>query len=188
MLTEEIIKGLLENDQNVIRYIYKNYFKVVNGFVISNRGSEQDAWDVFQESLILVFEKLRQDPTCIRSSFHGYLYGVCKYRWIKRLNEMVRDHEQSEIDLNDDYYPQLEFLQIMNDIETLAVKESRERIFQEGYLSLKQDCRRLIDLVINGCTIEEITDYMNFTSVKYAFRKRQKCKERLMEYIKTRIN
>jgi hypothetical protein len=76
----------------------------------------------------------------------------------------------------------------MNDIETLAVKESRERIFQEGYLSLKQDCRRLIDLVINGCTIEEITDYMNFTSVKYAFRKRQKCKERLMEYIKTRIN
>lgn len=188
MLTEEIIRGLLENDQKVIRFIYKNYFKVVNGFVTKNRGSEQDAWDVFQESLILLFEKLRQDPTCIRTSFHGYLYGVCKYRWIKRLNELMKDSVQHEIDLDDDYFPRIEFEQVMNDIETLAVKESRERIFQEGYLTLKQDCRRLIDLVINGCTIEEITDFMNFTSVKYAFRKRQQCKERLMDYIKTRVN
>ncbi len=188
MLTEEIIKGLLENDQKVIRFIYKNYFKVVNGFVTKNRGSEQDAWDVFQESLVLLFEKLRQDPTCIRTSFQGYLYGVCKYRWIKRLNELKKDGEQPQIDLNDDYFPRIEFDQVMNDIEALAVKENRERIFQEGYLILKQDCKRMIDLVINGCTIEEITDYMNFTSIKYAFRKRQQCKEQLMEYIKTRIN
>jgi len=188
MLTEDLIKGLLENDQKVVRYIYKNYFKMVNGFVIKNRGSEQDAWDIFQESLIIVFEKLRQDPDCIHSSFQGYLYGVCKYGWIRRLSEKLESEELQEIDLSDDYLPRYEFDQIMNDIETLADKERRDRIFQESYIQLKPDCRRVVDLMVNGCTIEEVAEYMNFTSIKYAFRKRQQCKERLMEYIKNRIN
>ncbi len=161
---------------------------MVNGFVIKNRGTEQDAWDVFQESLIIVFEKLRQDPSVIHTSFQGYFYGVCKYSWIRRLSEKLASEELEEIDLNDDFLPRYEFDHVMNDLEALATKESRDRIFQESYIQLKPDCRRLIDLVVNGCTIEEVAEYMNFTSVKYAFRKRQQCKERLMEFIKNRVN
>lgn len=186
MVTEQIVKGLLENDQKVIRYIYKNYFAAVEKFVTTNRGSKEDTWDIFQESLIIVFEKLRVNSSCISKTFPGYLYGVCKYQWIRRIRENMQD--QTEVEVDDWLMPKLEYDQIMSEVESIAVKEKRDRIFQEAYVSLKKDCQRLIDLVINGCNIEEITDYMDFSSVKYAFRKRQKCRERLMKQVEIRIN
>ncbi|MDP2671956.1 MAG: hypothetical protein Q8O68_00410 [Candidatus Daviesbacteria bacterium] len=186
MVTKEMVKGLLENDQRVIKYIYKKYFKSVEKFVTTNRGTKEDAWDIFQESMIIVFEKLRQNSNAVTTSFGAYLYSVCKYQWIRKLNESQMG--SFEVGEGEWMIPELEFDLIMQDTEMLAYREKRDRIFQEAYISLSIGCRQLIDLVVNGCDIEEIKEYLDFTSLKYAFRKRQKCKERLMKHINMRIN
>ena len=182
MLTDQIVKGLLENDYHVIKFIYKSYFKAVKNFVTNHGGSNRDASDIFQESILVVFEKLRQDPAYIQKNFSSYLIGVSKYMW----KQHQRDLEKGvhTIRLNQEVLtPGLEFEQISEDIEALALKEKRDRVFQEAYISLKSDCRKIIDLVVNGCTIEEITDFMDYTSVSNAYRKTQYCKEKLMAYI-----
>ena len=183
MLTDQIVKGLLENDYHVIKFIYKSYFKAVKNFVTNHGGSNRDASDIFQESILVVFEKLRQDPAYIQKNFPSYLFGVSKYLW----KQQRRDLEKAvhTINLNEEVQPGLEFAQIPRDIEieTLAMKEKRDRVFQEAYISLKPDCRKIIDLVINGCTVEEIADFMDYTTVSNAYRKRQYCKEKLMAYI-----
>lgn len=187
MRTENIIKGLLDNNKKVINYIYNNYFKVIHAYIINNKGTHEDAWDIFQESLMIAFEKLRLDPDCIHSSFPGYLYGICKYRWIRKLNEKNMNEEDISLLLNDNYFPKFEFDRVNNDIESLSAKEHQDRVFQEAYINLKIDCQQIIDMVINGCTIEDIAEFMKYTSVKYTFRKRQQCKERLIDYIKTEL-
>ncbi len=187
MRVEKIINGLLENDNKVLRHIYENYFKSIEGFVIANRGTTEDAWDVFQEGLIILLQKLRADKDAVEVSFKGYLYGTCRYIWVYKLHRIIKRGDVA-LDLSDDYLPKYEFDQVLNDMEVLANKETRERIFQEAYLNLKTDCRTIIELIINGCEIKEIKDYMQFTSIKYVYRKRQFCREKLLEKIKLELS
>ena len=60
---EEILAGLRKRDNRILQYIYKNSFTPVKQLVLHNAGSENDAEDIFQEALIVIFKKLRESPT-----------------------------------------------------------------------------------------------------------------------------
>ena len=186
MRTETIIEGLLKSDRKVLGYIYKTNFRMIESFVVANLGTTEDAWDVFQEAMVVLLQKLREDAHIVHSSFSGYLFGIAKYIWYRRMRQLYNE-DGLGVELDEDILPKHEYVQIVNDVEVLASREERERVFQEAYISLKIDCRRIIEMIINGCDIKEITEYMNYASVKYAFRRRQQCRERLLERIKSEL-
>jgi len=186
MRTEKIIKGVLESDRKVLGYVYKKNFRMIESFVVANLGTTEDAWDIFQEAMIILLQKLRENPEVIHSSFSGYLYGIGKYIWFSRMRQMYNE-DGLGVEWDEDFLAKHEYVQIVNEIEVVASREERERVFQEAYLSLKTDCRRIIEMIINGCDIKEIAEFMNYASIKYAFRKRQQCRERLLETIKSEL-
>ena len=59
---QEILAGLRKRDNRVLQFIYKNSFNPVKQLVLHNAGSENDAEDIFQEALIVIFKKLRDEP------------------------------------------------------------------------------------------------------------------------------
>ncbi len=92
---EQILKGILRHDNLVLSYIYKQYFYKVNAFVKKNNGSEADVSDIFQEAIIVIYRKLKENDLLFENrSFEVYLYSVCRLLWLKSLKNRKTEREK----------------------------------------------------------------------------------------------
>ena len=55
---EAIIAGLKGRDILVINYIYKQAYPQIRYLVITNSGSKMDAEDLFQDALVVIYQKI----------------------------------------------------------------------------------------------------------------------------------
>jgi RNA polymerase sigma factor (sigma-70 family) len=76
--------------------LYKAYFPSIAYLVTRNRGNDWDAEDLFQETVIVLLEKIRQPHFQLTSSLKTYLYAIARNNWLKRLRDeklVVTDDE-----------------------------------------------------------------------------------------------
>jgi RNA polymerase sigma factor (sigma-70 family) len=84
---EELLKGLVARDETVLKELYKTYFPGTRRFIMSNQGREEDAYDLFQEALMVLFQKARVQEFKLTCSFGTYLYSVVRFLWLKELEK-----------------------------------------------------------------------------------------------------
>ncbi len=54
-----------------------------------NKGTEEDAKDIFQETVIAIFRKIREKSDYeIRRDFATFLYSIARWLWLKQLRSM----------------------------------------------------------------------------------------------------
>lgn len=175
---DEIITGLRKRDNRVLQYIYKNAFNAIKQLVVHNAGSDSDAEDIFQEALIIIFKKLREDADFkLTSSFTTYIYSISRLIWLKHLKQI----KKIEIDpLNRDLEERIEFE------EPLPVedKDLRLAIYQRTLSKIPEDCQKILRLTAEDITSREIARKLGFRSEGYVRKRRHFCKEYLVNKIK----
>ena len=175
---KEILAGLRKRDNRILQYIYKNSFNPVKQLVLHNAGSESDAEDIFQEALIVIFQKLRDgQPFSLQSAFSTYLYSIARLLWLKHLREI----KKIEIDpLNRDMEERIEFE------EPLPVqdKDLRMAIYQRTLMKIPEDCQKILQLTGQDLSSSEIAEQLGFRSEGYVRKRRHFCKEYLVSKIK----
>ena len=67
--------------------LYTAYFPTIAHLVKQNHGNDRDAEDLFQETVIVLLEKIRQDDFTLTSSLKTYLYAIARNNWLKRLRD-----------------------------------------------------------------------------------------------------
>ena len=75
----DLLNGILRNDTIVLQFIYKNFYSKINFFIKKNNGDDDDANDVFQEAIIIIYRKLKANDLVLDCSFETYLYSVCRF-------------------------------------------------------------------------------------------------------------
>jgi RNA polymerase sigma factor (sigma-70 family) len=176
---EQILKGVLRHDNLILQYIYKQYYYKINYFVRKNQGSEDDASDVFQEAIIVIYRKLKENDLVFqKSSFAGYLFSVCRFIWLKQLEKrrIEREKLQDTLPFQDNLYDE-------NLIE-LVDKNERYGLYQKHFATLSPDCQKLMQLFFEKVPLREIAKLMGYKSEKYAKTRKYKCKEILVKRIK----
>lgn len=129
--------GLRRNDQGVLRALYKDHFPAVRQYVLQNSGTVSDAQDVFQESVIVLWMKVKQDSLAMapESGPGGFLFRVAKNKWL----DVVRSaaHKHMKVVHND------QVLERDNDVQD----DVEERILRlRGiYEKLDDKCRAILD-------------------------------------------
>jgi len=175
---DEIIAGLRKRDNRVLQYIYKNSFNAVKQLVVHNAGSDSDAEDIFQETLIIIFKKLRDDNDFqLTANFTTYIYSIARLIWLKHLKQI----KKIEIDpLNRDMEERIEFE------EPLPVedKDLRMAIYQRTLSQIPEDCQKILRLTAEDVTSREIARRLGFRSEGYVRKRRHFCKEYLVNKIK----
>jgi len=176
---EQILKGILRHDNLILQYIYKQYYYKINYFIKKNQGSEDDASDVFQEAIIVIYRKLKENDLIFeKSSFAGYLFSVCRFLWLKQLEKRRIERER----LNDSL-PFQEDLYDENLVE-LVDKNERYGLYQKHFATLSTDCQKLMQMFFEKIPLREIAKVMGYKSEKYAKTRKYKCKEILIKRIK----
>ncbi len=175
---EDILRGLRKRDNNVIQFIYNSNFEKISALVINNNGSDDDCEDVFQESLIIIFKKLRDEEHFeLTSTFSTFLYSIARLIWMKKLRES-RKMEVTE--LKREMEEAIEF----EEPPPVQDKDLRLAVYQRNLKLIPEDCQRILTLTAQDISAKEIAEKLGFRSDSYVRKRRHFCKEFLVNKIK----
>ena len=69
----DLINGLLSNNKKAIDYIYEHFFNRIKYYIQNKGGSLDDAKDVFQEALIIIYKKAKEETFELKSIYEKAL-------------------------------------------------------------------------------------------------------------------
>ncbi len=174
----DIIQGLIKRDNQVIQFIYDENFGMISHMIVNNSGSDDDAEDVFQEALIIIFKRLREQKDFdLSSNFSTYLYSVARLIWLKRLREN-RKMEVTELKREMEEYIEFEEPPPVED------KDLRMAVYQRNLKLIPEDCQKILTLTAKDLSAKEIAEHLGFRSDSYVRKRRHFCKEFLVNRIK----
>lgn len=170
----ELLEKIVNEEDDAFVYLYKEVYPSVRWLIIRNGGSEDDARDLFQESVIILHGKLKEEGLILRCSVKTYLYSVCRHLWLK---ELTRKKKLSFTEIGDEQYVILE----ENDCSDLE-KELME-FYLKQFNQLSKECKKILNLHFRNVSIAEITKRLGYPSDNYTMNKKYRCKQRLLEKI-----
>jgi len=174
--SNELIQGIRKRDNAVLSYIYKKFFQAVLHFIMNNNGTADDAKDVFQEALIVVFENVRADENFkLSSSMQTYIYSISRIIWIKHLNKMKNN--MNRLKENHEY---IDF----EEPQPFKEHDFEFALYQKVFLELPADCQRILKMSNEGISQRDIASKMGFKSESYIAKRKHFCKEYLIKLIR----
>jgi RNA polymerase sigma factor (sigma-70 family) len=167
-----LLNGLANKDRHAVEVIYSNHFGMVQSLIINNNGSSEDARDVFQEAMIVLYERSRTPGFELNCQLKTYLYSVCRRLWLKRLNQAHR------------YVPHLNGLDDVVPVEEeLEEHEKRNQEFQmmeKALIGLGEPCKSLLEaFYLEKKNMSEIAGSFGYTNPDNAKNQKYKCLIRL---------
>jgi RNA polymerase sigma factor (sigma-70 family) len=174
---EELINGIRNRNNTILQYIYTTFYPIIREFVIRNHGKADDAKDVFQEALVVIFRKTLEEEINLHSSFTNYLYTVSRFIWLKMLKRKKLFSEK----ITEVIHP----LEMESD-DILDIEVSLERkVYQYYFSKLGKDCREILTMFYHEMSFREIAIKLGKASEEYVRKRKHICKEHLIKMIKS---
>jgi RNA polymerase sigma factor (sigma-70 family) len=171
MSDEEILDKIKSGDESALDYLYRKHYKMMTRLVENNNGSEDEAKDIFQEALIVFWQKAVSSKLILSSKISTYLYSICQNLWRKELDRKTRLSDE-EKDTADSYDPD---------------QKERISIINECINELGETCKTLLTLYyFDEMSMNDIADKLGFANADTAKTKKYKCKKELDNLIKSR--
>lgn len=175
---EEIIEGLRQGSDNVLNFLYKNYYGSVRSLVLNSYGSEEQARDIFQEVIIVIYNKLQDSNFKITSSFFTFFYAVVKNTWLDFRKMKKTNPLGNALDYNEGIGIDVE------EVELLATRALRSNLFYRYLKQLKESCQKILELSMADYSAEEIAAKMDLKSGAYVRKRKSECLKILIEKIR----
>jgi RNA polymerase sigma factor (sigma-70 family) len=170
MKDSQLLEKIKKGDESALDYIYKKNFKMMTRLVINNNGTEEEAKDVYQEALIVFWQKARRDDFVLTSKISTFIYSVCQNLWRKELERKSR--LTNEMTDQEDY----------EDFD----KKEREQIINQCLHKLGSTCRQvLMYYYFDNMSMQDIAEKLGFANADTAKTKKYKCKKELDKLIKS---
>jgi RNA polymerase sigma factor (sigma-70 family) len=169
---KQLLEGLALNDRSVIEAIYRDNYPVIQAFILNNNGNSDEARDIFQEAMIVVYEKAVSQTFELNCLLKTYLYSVCRRLWLKRLQQLQRYSNLVE--------SVEETVAVEEDLE-LHEKHDADFVLMETAMSkIGEPCKSLLDAYyIQKKNMQEIAASFGYTNADNAKTQKYKCLVRL---------
>ncbi len=174
---EAILEGLRLRSDYIINFIYKEYFPLIKFLVYENGGSGEDAEDVFQDGIIIIYNKISLNELKLTCSFKTYMYSVCRNLWLQKLGKRKAIFDKlTDVE---------EFIDLPQDLlkEASIAEAEMHRIIQIHFLALPDDCQKVLKLFLKNIPLRDIAGIMGFKTENYAKTRKYLCKEELKKRI-----
>lgn len=176
-----LLKGLALNDRKAINTIYEENYNMVQSLIINNNGTIDDARDIFQEAMIVLYEKSK-DPSFILSCLiKTYLYSVSRRLWLKRLQQQQRFIP--DVNGMEDTVP------VEEDLEAHQPQQDEFLLMEKAMAGLGEPCKSLLEaFYLQKKNMNEIAAEFGYTNADNAKNQKYKCLTRLKKIFFSEYN
>ncbi|MFD1467814.1 RNA polymerase sigma factor [Hymenobacter caeli] len=174
---EVLIAAIRGGDERALAQLYRLHWPMVSHFVLQNSGSDDDAQDVYQEGVLVFYEKVRDGSLELSCQIKTYLYAVCRRLWLKRLTSKSRFGVRLQED--DDLGP-LHHTGAEDDLLAAEEQDRRFDTMSEALDHLGEPCRALLEgYYLRERSMQDLTAEFGYTNADNAKNQKYKCLVRL---------
>lgn len=171
---KDLIDAIRTGHREHLEIVYRRMMPALLQLIKPYGGTSDDAKDLFQDAVVLIFKKSQLPGFQLTSAFSTFFYGICRNLWGNRIQKKSSGH----VTLSED----TKYIAVADsDWHELEEQTERTRIFYRAFRKLGNDCQRLLQLFFQQKTMEEIMLEMQLGSYDYARRRKYLCKEKLTE-------
>jgi RNA polymerase sigma factor (sigma-70 family) len=172
---ESLVERIRKNDRTVLGDLFIKFEKVVFKHIQMHGGSLDDAKDMLQESIIVLWQNVSAGRFKLQSKLSTYLVAVAKNKWMVEMRTRKRFVQDDPPDHAQPAEPGI-LDKIVND-ETLE----RVRIALEQITPI---CKQLLLLFyFEERSMEEIAEILSFANMNVAKAKKYQCKKALQDVV-----
>ena len=145
---------------------------MVQALILSNSGYPDDARDIFQEAMIVLYQKVKSGSFELNCQLKTYLYSVSRRLWLKRLSQTQKTWSEVE-DLQ-------ETVPVEEELERHAQRNHDFQVMEQSLNSLGEPCRSLLKAYyLEMKSMVEIAGDFGYTNADNAKNQKYKCLMRL---------
>ena len=170
------LDGLANNDSVIIQSIYKKFVPKVVSYIRNNSGDEDQAQDVIQEVMILLFNQAKANKLQLTCPFDAYFFLLCKRKWLNELKKVSHKGVTIDDDTTSTKEPTEELL------AQTEVFEEKQQLFDLMFQKLGDKCQELLKLSFTLKSMEEVAEKLQVT-YGYARKKKSLCTGQLTQWI-----
>lgn len=167
--------------QNAVREqrlisLYQDAFPLVARYISRMGGSFEEAKDLFQDALVIYYEKIQRGDVVLKYSEKSYLFGIARYLWNKRyqegsnqvpLGQFGADFDE-RLNLSDSGYEEISSSRLLRLLHTAG-----------------QKCMELLStFYYERMDMKEMAERFGFSSARSATVQKFKCLEKVKETVK----
>ncbi len=173
----KILDQIRTGDDEGLVKLYEMNRRPIRVYILRNSGTEDDAEDLLQEALIVLWERVRSDRFQHQARLSTFIYATVKNMWRRRLARLRRE-APAEIEEDTGRIEAASALDILVESEeALAVHQALDK--------LGDPCKTLLTLFYwEEQSMEAIAAKLNFANAETAKSKKYQCKKALQKLLK----
>ncbi len=165
------ISGLRDFQERQLLFmdLYKKTFPAVARYISRKGGNYEEAKDIFQDALIIYYEKLVSNSFSHVKNEKAYILGIAKHLWCRRLES------------NEDNYT------IENALSETEITETYLSSHKIMYLleSAGQKCMEILRaFYYDKVSVSDIAKHFGYSGTRSATVQKYKCIEKIRETVK----
>ena len=171
----QIIQAIKSGDQEGIKQLYHQYFKMIANLILKNNGTREDAEDIFQEALVTLIIKVRQSDFELSSRLSSYIYAISRNMWLYRLRGEKKlnlvDTEIQDQQMKENPLPEPETF------------EEKHQIIARVFDQISLECQKILQgFYFEKKALKDIGAEMNYTEGSIRVKK-----SRCMDALKKKV-
>lgn len=174
---QRIVERIRAGDEEALVAVYEANRKPVTVFVTRNNGTADDAEDMLQEALVILWERVQAGTFELTAQLSTFLYATVRNLWYRKLARMKREiPAELEAERVEDESPSA-----LDDL----IDDETTRIVRAALNKLGEPCRTLLMLFYwEELSTELIAQRMGFANADTVKSKKYQCKKALEKILK----
>jgi len=170
--------GEKESLNQAILFLYQQYSQSTCSFIINYGGSQQDAEDVFQETVLAFIGIVKKGSYRGEASIKTFLVSIARNIWRNELKKRQRsDFREKKFESGRD--------QQEGDVGSLIANLEEKKQLRELVGKLGEPCRKLLLLFYyENLSMKEIVEHLPYENEQVVSNKKYKCLQQLIAIIK----
>jgi RNA polymerase sigma factor (sigma-70 family) len=173
---DSIIQGLIRNNNAAYQHLYNQYYPVTERFILQNNGTTEDAKDIFQETILVLHQKVQQENLHLTAALKTYIYAVSRNLWLKQLRKKRKTGMRGtdEMDVSAE--------------EKIIEQETRRNLLQKlgnAFYKMTAHCKTLlVSMFVKNKSMATISAENGYKNIHTAQNQKYKCLEQARKEFK----
>jgi len=171
----DLIKGIRHHDSAILEYVYETHYPIIEGYITHNQGTREQAMDIFQDAMIIVYKRIRSGDLVLSCKFSTFLYAICKNIWIQERKKHLQRAEKLRRHTLEVHDP--------GPADDPLLQDHLTDLFNKHFEALSKDCQKILSMYFNNFSIEDIRAAMNYKDLHHTADRKYRCKKSLIKRI-----
>jgi RNA polymerase sigma factor (sigma-70 family) len=176
----ELVEAISENQrlEEAISQLYQEHASFARSFIMGKGATEQDADDIFQETIVSFIESVQKGKFRRESGVRTFLFSISKNLWYNEIRRRQRAGTREKV-------YEMEREQDYTNNQELMGNQELKNMLDQMLDELGDSCKKILKLFyFEELPMKEIVSHMQYENEQVVRNKKYKCLQKFTDKMK----